>query len=622
MRTSLKSYSQKVYLFVIYGTFMLILLAIFFIFTYSHYQSNTLKESAGDLKNMCASVENSLSAQLDILSTISMNIVYSNALKTNFKEFSVYGPDDYDSSEQLVATRQHVRAIHDIITAMIGAYQTAAKINIYTMDGAYVESGYWQRSGTVNLAEMPWYEEVMERKGYKFIAAPATQKDLPAKSQFISLVRMFLDADGNPEGIVEVVQDCDIIFSLAAQLEQQNRDSLVYIYNERYELVYPYLPDQYPSYQYSELDQPVLYDGNCDFIQSSNGDSFLATRLTVPEYEWTVFLMKPQTAVYASLGNFRMFFSLISLGSILFTMGICFYISERLTKPLRKLTEATGKITLDRVLDEKKVNLTSADSNITELSQLCESIRSMYEKLRTASQDVLLSKSEETRAKLQATQSLVNPHFLYNCLTSISIMAEEGSNDTIVSMCQALCDYFRYISSSPQMMVPLEDEIFNTHRYLECMQLRFSEELSYQLKIDENAKHLAIPKLIIQPLVENAFKYAFNIKPPWKLTITAEGSNEHWLLKVTDNGGQLSEEKKEELLEILEKLNLNQELHSLQIGGMGLKNVYLRLKLLYGEQAVFRIETDFGRATTFVLGGATMSTGILANTYESKLEEG
>ena len=66
---------------------------------------------------------------------------------------------------------------------------------------------------------------------------------------------------------------------------------------------------------------------------------------------------------------------------------------------------------------------------------LCESIRSMYEKLRSTSQEVLLSQSEETRAKLQATQSLINPHFLYNSLTNISVMAEEEMNEDIIQMC-------------------------------------------------------------------------------------------------------------------------------------------------------------------------------------------
>src|SRR5699024_6739051 len=150
------------------------------------------------------------------------------------------------------------------------------------------------------------------------------------------------------------------------------------------------------------------------------------------DYDWTVIITQPEETVYLPLRDFQIAFIIIAFFSILFTLLVCFYISQQLTKPLKKLTNANSKITINRVLSEDKVNLTSADSHIQELSTLCESIRTMYEKLRSTSQEVLLSKSEETRAKLQATQSLINPHFLYNSLTNISIMAEEQMNDDII----------------------------------------------------------------------------------------------------------------------------------------------------------------------------------------------
>lgn len=279
-----------------------------------------------------------------------------------------------------------------------------------------------------------------------------------------------------------------------------------------------------------------------------------------------------------------------------------------MTIPLRKLTAATGKITINRVLDENKVNLTSADSKILELSLLCESIRNMYEKLRSTSQEVLLSRSEETRAKLQATQSLINPHFLYNCLTNIGIMAEEEMNEDITKMCHALCNYFRYISSSKEMIVTLKEEIFYTQQYLECMKLRFSEELEIFVAVEDSISDTYIPKLIIQPIVENAFKYAFQMNPPWLLTITANQQDDFWIIRIRDNGGTLSEDKKRELMHLYENLNMNEELKSMQIGGMGLKNVYLRMKLIYGEQAIFRIDTSEAHATIFELGGPIFKT--------------
>lgn len=609
MKKMTKHYSQHMYLFVIYGLFILCLLGIFFLFTFQYYRKNTLEDASRDLENMCASVGNSVEVQLDNISTISMNLVYSNAIKTNFREYSDLYHKPYSTGNDLAASLSKIEAIHDIITAIIGAYQSAAAINLYTLDGSCVESGYFQRTTRVDLKSKDWYAETIAMHGHKYITAPTVHKELPAKGDnqssqmFISLVRLFLDSSGQPEGIAEVVQDCGKLFALASQLESQNPDSCVYIYNSRQELVYPYNRPA-PENDYSAMiTQQALPEEHAKMVKAPDKDQVLLTWQKIPSYDWTVVLTKPRSSVYEPLQNFRIMFFLIGILSILFTLFICFYISRRLTVPLKKLTEATSKITINRVLDETKVNLTSADSSIQELSQLCESIRSMYEKLRSTSQEVLLSRSEETRAKLQATQSLINPHFLYNCLTNMIVMAEEEMNESIIHMCQALCDYFRYISASKEMFVSLEEELYYTHRYLECMQLRFSDELKFTLDIAPETRTLYIPKLITQPILENAFKYGFQISPPWELHISSSLNDDFWCIQIQDNGGLLSDEKKEALLHLYQHLDMNQELHSMEIGGMGLKNVYLRLKLLYADRAIFKIDNTQPHKTIFTVGG-------------------
>lgn len=603
-----KRHSQKIYLFFIYGIFICILLGIFFCFTYSYYKSSIITEAKKDSENLCTSVTNAVETQLDNLSTISMNIVYSNAIKTNFKEFSDLYPKNGNDPSNLVASREKAAAIQEFVTAIIGAYQTASEIKLYTMDGSYVETGYSFRISQTDLSSLPWYEEVLALNGHKYFSAPEKNSKLPdvsgqsGNSRFISLIRLFLDASGQPEGIVEVVQDCDKIFALASQLEDTNPDSKVYIYNSRHELVYPYIGTETDNF-YNEIEKHHLKETKAQLIEASNEASLLFTYENIPDYNWTVVVTKPQEAMYEPLNNFNRIFFLIGIVSLLLTLFICFYISQRLTTPLQKLTNAASKITINRVLSEDKVNLTSADSNIKELSTLCESIRTMYEKLRSTSQEVLLSQSEETRAKLQATQSLISPHFLYNSLTNISVMAEENMNDDIVHLCAALCDYFRYISSGQEMIVSLEQEIFYTKRYLECMKFRFGEEFNYSIELAEESKQLFIPKLILQPIVENAFKYAFHINPPWNLKISSKVHNKFWQLQIEDNGGTMSDVKKEELLNMYENLDIKNELKSMQIGGMGLKNIYLRLKLLYGENAIFEINNSYPRRTIFILGG-------------------
>lgn len=603
-----KQYSQKMYLFSVYSVFIFILLTIFFLFTYTHYQTNILSKAKKDSENLCLSIKNALKTELDNLSTISMNIVYSNAIKSNFKQFSQTYPYIKKDPSTLVASREKALFIHDIITAIIGPYQSASLIRLYTMDGSCVEAGYYLKTTSVNLQSIPWYEPVLKLNGYKYFTLPFTDYDLSknqkiAETQkFVSLIRVFLDTNSEPEGIVEVVQSCEKLFSLAIQFEKSNPESHVYIYNARQELMYPYTNNNPPSL-YPEIKRNHIQEGNSKIIKTKSGKSYLFTYDVMSNYNWTVIITTEKNFIYSSLDNFRVVFALIAFFSLIFTLFICLYISQRLTKPLYNLMCVTNKITIAQVLAEGQVDISSANSNIQELSSLCHTIESMYEKLCINAQELLLSKSEETRAKLYATQSLINPHFLYNSLTNISIMAEEEMNDDIIYLCQALCDYFRYISSTQEMIVSLEDELFFTEQYLKCMKFRFSEDLEYHIISKQPNMDIYIPKLIIQPIVENAFKYGFSGAPPWYLTITTHIIDSRWIIKVEDNGGNLTDDKKIELLKLYENLDMDQELKSMQIGGMGLKNIYIRLKLLYGKDAIFEIDNSKFKQTTFIIGG-------------------
>ncbi len=610
MTMSKKYYSQKIYLFGFYGGFILLLLLLFFSFFYFFYSKKINTDAQKQLENLCTSINNSILTELDTMSTISMNITYSNVIRSNFDQFASTYRQNSLTSMDLSTSRQQAIAIYDAITSIIGPFQSASEVNLYTLSGECVESGFIQRVTHLSLNELDWYQDTKELNGAKYISLPVYKSYLPGKGEnqtsqmFLSLTRQLSNNASEPDGFVEVVQDCGRIFSLISQLEESNPSTSFFIYNNRNELVYPYQSDKIQNVDYlTVINQFDLKSLDAKMITLTKDNTVLFTYDVLPNYNWIIIATESQASVNASLHTFRNIFFAIALATILLTSVLCFIISGKLTYPLSKLTNATKKITIDRVLDETKSILTSADSNIAEIAQLCESFREMYDKLRNSTQEVLLSHSEETRAKLLSMQSLINPHFLYNSLTHISIMAEENTNDEIIFLCDSLCDYFRYISDSTDMMVPITLEILHTEKYIDCMKIRFGDGFVYHCEIAQNAKQVMIPKLILQPIVENAFKYAFNKSAPWELSIHAFVQHDNWYITMTDNGGLLSDKKKKELLDLYFHLNKNEELNSLKIGGMGLKNIYLRMQLLYGKQAIFQIDTSRPMHTTFVLGG-------------------
>ncbi|MBS5884465.1 MAG: histidine kinase [Clostridium sp.] len=601
-------YSQKTYLFFFYGLLITVLLSIFFIYFYSFYKNNIINDAKVKSESLCKSIQNSLNSELSNISTISMNIVYSNAIKKNFTNFS----NHYDSNEintlSFSDLRENVLPIYDIITAIIGTFQSATQVNLYTLNGMCIGSGYFQGVTQVNLNDIAWYEPTINKNGYKHISQidtlPNNENLYLESPKYLTLTRLFYNNSNESEGIVEVIQDCNTIFSLILELQQKNPYTSFYIYNENDELIYPYEINTNDDIDYLNLiKENSLNYSSAEFIKANDTDEYLISYEKLQQYDWTIVISEPKSIVLESLNSFKISFMVITFLSVCSTLILCFIISSRITSPLSKLSHETIKITLNNVLSENESTISPIDSNIEEISELYTAFINMYKKLRDSSHEILLLKSEETKAKLQATQSFINPHFLYNSLTNISIMAEENMNEDIIKMCDALCSYSRYITTSHETIVSLIEEISSTEQYIECMKIRYGTDFVYQSDISEDTKNIFIPKLIIQPFVENAFKYGFSTSPPWYLKISSFIKNEKWIILIEDNGGCLSSDKRDELISKFNNIDKSKELSSFSIGGLGLKNVYIRLKLLYEEESIFHIDNSTLGKTIFMIGG-------------------
>ena len=601
--------SQRLCLFLVYGGFTIAALAFLFAYIYRFNSQNMLKDATVKQANICASLRDSVKTELDEMATISLNLVYSSAIRKNFSSFASYAEKGSQNKDDVLHSRDNAEAIYDVITAMIGSYQSASQVNLYTMDGTRVSSGYQNFVIKIDLRQLPWCNKVIALQGSKYISEPEVDMSLPATGdnrvshKFLSMARLFFNEKDQPEGMFEVVQDCNTVFSLASKMEETNSGLQLYVYNDRGVPVYPYAGTPVRVDYLSLIRKNNTNEEGEQMLSiSEKGDQFV-TWDTVPQYGWVVFAVESKDTVYSSLSSFRMSFFLLTAVVLMGALVVCFFLAKQMTLPLSKLTRATKRLTIDSVLDDRKTTLTSADSSIAEISDLCSSFLNMYDKLRDSSRNLLLARSEEMRSTMQATQSLVNPHFLYNSLTSIGILAEDGEDQTIVRMCGALCDYFRYIADTGRTQVTLREELDCTKKYIDCMQIRFGDALSYTCEISPDVEQIRIPKLIVQPIVENAFKYAFNGAQPWRLSLAADTDGENWQIRIEDNGGRLTDQKREEILWELHHMNRAEELHRMSIGGMGLKNVYLRLTLQYGKEAIFDIDNKRPGITAFLIGG-------------------
>lgn len=202
-----------------------------------------------------------------------------------------------------------------------------------------------------------------------------------------------------------------------------------------------------------------------------------------------------------------------------------------------------------------------------------------------------------------ALQSQMNPHFLFNSLAAIQSMADANMDKEIIVMCQSMSNILRYISSDSDTTVSLADEITCTKDFLCCMMIRYNNDLYYSVDIPEDMYSLKVPKLCIQPLVENSIKCCTTKLPPYHIDIKGSLRGGRYFITVTDNGPGFSKESLKNINSKINEIDSTGLLPSLEIKGMGLLNIYLRLKILYGSSMTFKIKNNDGGGASITIGG-------------------
>ncbi|MNV35278.1 Sensor histidine kinase YehU [compost metagenome] len=196
---------------------------------------------------------------------------------------------------------------------------------------------------------------------------------------------------------------------------------------------------------------------------------------------------------------------------------------------------------------------------------------------------------EKTGAELKALQSQINPHFLYNTLDMLNWMAQRGERANIQQVVYALSDYYKLILSKGEDFVTLKDEIRMSSIYVEIQQKRFKNRFDFKADIEEEALVCMLPKITLQPLVENSIVHGIAEKPDGKgiISIRAVINNNRLVLTIEDDG-----------IGIGNKQDRKPETRG---SGYGVKNIEKRLELYFGEQHCIRFESNPGEGTRVVI---------------------
>jgi two-component system sensor histidine kinase YesM len=262
------------------------------------------------------------------------------------------------------------------------------------------------------------------------------------------------------------------------------------------------------------------------------------------------------------------------------------YISSNLTSPIKKLIHAMKKVNEG---DFKKTNFKYND----EIGILGNQYNEMIDNISNLIEKVYKLQIREKEAELKALQAQINPHFLYNTLDTIFWRAEKAKEKDISEMVYALSKIFRLTLNNGHEATLVRAEKEFIHYYLLLQKNRYKDKLTYNIEIAEELLDFKIPKLILQPFVENAIMYGTeNDDEQSIITINGVYKNGKINFSIEDNGIGMSEEKIHKLLDVSHKLDPVEEKK-----GYAIYNINQRLALYYNNDYQLIINSDIGKGT-------------------------
>ena len=280
-------------------------------------------------------------------------------------------------------------------------------------------------------------------------------------------------------------------------------------------------------------------------------------------------------------------FSVITFGAILLLIAfLSYFIPLSITRPIRELSMVTDQVT--------KGDLTVRSDVRTgvEISMLSDSLNTMIDKINELLEQVKKEQIRLRKAEFELLQSQINPHFLYNTLDAIVWLAESGEQKKVVSMVGSLSEFFRTSLNQGKDMISIKEELQHVRSYLEIQQVRYQDILAYEICVPEELFSYLIPKITIQPLVENALYHGIkNKRGLGKIVVSGKPEESFFLLQVSDNGIGISPERLTQVRDgIQKKVLTGKDIY-------GLYNVNERIRLNFGEEYGITIESTYGEGT-------------------------
>ena len=423
---------------------------------------------------------------------------------------------------------------------------------------------------SADMMKEKWYQDAIH-KGAMPILTPArrTISHTTGEKWVISIMQEVVDKDGKNLGVVRL----DIGYkTLEAYLDQLQlgKEGFTFIVDSNHDFVYHPKKAVYSSHAEMKAMAPYLSVKN-GYVKSKQA---YVSQYQIPNSGWILIGVSSMEQLHAV--QTQILWSFIGTG--LFALGVCligiWFVLRLWIKPLRDL-----QVTILKV-GSGHSDLRANETGSPELVDLARQFNIMLDRI---DQLMIAVKEEEQnvrRYELQALSSQINPHFLYNTLDTIVWMAEFNDSKRVVEVTKSLAKYFRLALNQGHEQISLKDEIDHVRQYLFIQKQRYGGKLQYEIDELSAYDNYQIPKLILQPLVENAIYHGIKeMNRQGMIRVSVSENDTQLIVSIYDNGrGFVASETTNATL--------------VRLGGVGLKNVNQRLQLQFGKSYHMEIKSE------------------------------
>ncbi|MDG0808853.1 sensor histidine kinase [Cohnella rhizosphaerae] len=549
------------------GSLIFLLLPVLILSVYSHSINEKVitrqikQSSIGQLSTLAAQMDN-IFMQLETFSRVLLrdpNVI-------EFQDMSLLNYSDYEQISRK-------KIIQDKLYLQVASTDWTQEVTVYS-----------PRTGqTISTARGKTYDPVRLEKlsegSWNFPSADDGAGNAPQLS-LVTVEPYEAEADmPKANSIVEISFDRNNIVRMLNTFEAQGSGDVLFYKPNAASLASSACPPELLAEAISALGTARLSPQG-DITLAAGGISYLLTYSEVASLQGYVVNIVPLSDILTPLRTTNRFSYLVYALLLIVGIAVAWVLYRNVQVPLRELVKGVQKIKMGQYKSRIPLKVNN------EFRLIISRFNEMADEIQRLIENVLEQKLHAREAELKQLQSQINPHFLYNSLSYIISMTKLERKDAVLEMAYHLSDYYRYSTRVQNQQVKLGEELKNAADYLSIHRLRMNR-IRYEIHVDKDMLELKVPRLILQPIVENALIHGIEaLEDIGTITLTGRRADGACSLSVEDNGGKMTAESLNRL-NLLLASPLDERSES-----CGLVNVHRRLRLRYGAESGLRLSIN------------------------------